>query len=706
MKMSFASLLVIAFLCLQAVPAASLVADGQAHGFEFHNVTVLVKDDAGNPVGMAFVKAFSPDWGIMYPHFEEWGIAGDDGSYRFSLPTGSWIFIASSGWDYAVTNLGKGLFLETTAYIDDDALIILKPHNAISFTILNETGENLPVDEMYTLLSNFIPAIPPAFVGIPANGFLTLYTNFKDCDLTVVAIKRPSYDSDGYILVKNLTTRHTDHIISSANTSKLLLTAYEPDGNLSIYWNVEFRLPELYLGHWAYSFQLTGKDIFHITPGNLVLNPRYTPPEGWYYYFESIALSLEANREQSYYFGGKGTFRFWVIKENTQLWFDFRDEFGNILAFYSDPMGERNITLRIFEEGREVYTDNLGKYIPGTLFFGIGRTFSDLATFELFIEIGPFGGLGNISTSGLLYDANRLVKFREMQSDSFIFHVPVEYFWNVSGQMRDRVFIYSLETVYRSMGDFLEEELQVIPHRAEVNLEWCGVGGTNFVGFGLGVARWPTHVHPGWLGVLSHELGHLYSFTPPLIYYVECPLFCESLATYLGIEAVASLYGHNVRLWYWGTHPGFFDYLADDDAVSEIERMQFIFFYLHRLYGSEIHRQFIRLWAGDTFLMRGLMDKGFDLNETMIILYSYLARENLAWLFQIAGYNVSEETVEKGLAVIESGIDFAEPWQAYDENEKNGKIETGELIKAIKDWLNDKLKTADLINVIRKWLEC
>jgi len=268
------------------------------------------------------------------------------------------------------------------------------------------------------------------------------------------------------------------------------------------------------------------------------------------------------------------------------------------------------------------------------------------------------------------------------------------------------VFIYSLETVYRSMGDFLEEELQVIPHRAEVNLEWCGVGGTNFVGFGLGVARWPTHVHPGWLGVLSHELGHLYSFTPPLIYYVECPLFCESLATYLGIEAVASLYGHNVRLWYWGTHPGFFDYLADDDAVSEIERMQFIFFYLHRLYGSEIHRQFIRLWAGDTFLMRGLMDKGFDLNETMIILYSYLARENLAWLFQIAGYNVSEETVEKGLAVIESGIDFAEPWQAYDENEKNGKIETGELIKAIKDWLNDKLKTADLINVIRKWLEC
>jgi hypothetical protein len=230
--------------------------------------------------------------------------------------------------------------------------------------------------------------------------------------------------------------------------------------------------------------------------------------------------------------------------------------------------------------------------------------------------------------------------------------MPVEYFWNISGQAREHVFLETLETVYKSMGDYLGEKLQGRPHRVEINFAWAGVGGTSFVGFGVGVARWPVHVHHGWLGVLSHELGHMYSFTPPLVYYVNCPVFCEPLATYLGIEAVSALYGPNVRLWYWGTHPGFFDYISGDSSVSEIERMQFIFFYLHKVYGPEIHKQFIQLWANNTILKDKLIGKGYNINETMIILYSYLAMTNLAWLFQMAGYAISEERVNLGLRLV------------------------------------------------------
>jgi len=144
----------------------------------------------------------------------------------------------------------------------------------------------------------------------------------------------------------------------------------------------------------------------------------------------------------------------------------------------------------------------------------------------------------------------------------------------------------------------------------------------------------------------------MYSFTPPLVYYVECPLFCEPLATYLGIEAVANLYGTNVRLWYWGTHPAFFDYISGDKNVSEIERMQFVFFYLHKVYGADIHRQFFQLWANNTSMKDRLMANGFNVNETMITLYSYLARQNLAWLFQMAGYGVSDERINDGLKLI------------------------------------------------------
>jgi hypothetical protein len=308
--------------------------------------------------------------------------------------------------------------------------------------------------------------------------------------------------------------------------------------------------------------------------------------------------------------------------------------------------------MRVFERSTEVYNDNIGRYIPGTLFYGIGKTFADDATFELSIDLGPLGGLGKILISGLLYDKTRLVEYKEVRSRNFIIHMPVEYFWNISGQVRDHVFTETLETIYKSMGDYLGEKLQGRPHRVEINFAWAGVGGTSFVGFGVGVARWPVHVHHGWLGVLSHVLGLMYSFTPPLVYYVNCPVFCAPLATYLGIEAVSALYGPNVRLWYWGTHPGFFDYISGDRSVSEIERMQFIFFYLHNVYGPEIHKQFIQLWANNTSLKDKLLSKGYNINEIVIILYSYLAETNLAWLFQLAGFAISEERVNEGLRLI------------------------------------------------------
>jgi hypothetical protein len=625
------------------------------YDFRLHKVTVIVKDETGNPVKEAFVKAFSPDWGVLYPHYEEWGLTDTEGTYKFILTQGNWIFIASSGRYYSSTNPNKGFFIETSAYIGADTVITLKPRKSFTVRTVDEKGRLLSIDELYAFSSRHIPAIPPALIGYSTTGILTLHTNLEDQNLTIIAVKRPSAMSDGYILVKEITPLQNINVISSINTSKLIITAYESDGQLSNYWNIEFRLPEFYLGHWVYAFQISGRNTFHITPMKVVINARYIPP-GWYYYFESIALSLEANRVYTYSFGGKGAFRLWIIKQGTQLWFDVRDEFGNVLAFYSDnrrsTMGERNIIMRVFERGTEVYNDNIGRYIPGTLFYGIGKTFADDATFELSIDLGPLGGLGKILISGLLYDKTRLVEFKDLQSHNFIIHMPVEYFWNISGQAREHVFLETLETVYKSMGDYLGEKLQGRPHRVEINFAWAGVGGTSFVGFGVGVARWPVHVHHGWLGVLSHELGHMYSFTPPLVYYVNCPVFCEPLATYLGIEAVSALYGPNVRLWYWGTHPGFFDYISGDSSVSEIERMQFIFFYLHKVYGPEIHKQFIQLWANNTILKDKLIGKGYNINETMIILYSYLAMTNLAWLFQMAGYAISEERVNLGLRLV------------------------------------------------------
>ena len=282
----------------------------------------------------------------------------------------------------------------------------------------------------------------------------------------------------------------------------------------------------------------------------------------------------------------------------------------------------------------------------------MGRTFSDSAKFELYADLGPLGGLGRVFINGSLYDEKRLVKFKELQSKNFIFHIPVEYFWNVSGQAREQVFINTLETLYEAMGSYLGEELWNKPHKVDVQLARGEVAGPSFVGFDLGVARWPVDVDRGLLGVFIWGLGMLYALTPPLVYSVECRAFCGPLAIYLGIEAVASLYGPNVRLWYWGRFPGFFDYLAGNKEVPEWERMQFIFFYLHKVYGPEIHRRFVQLWGNNTSLKDKLMREGFNVNETMITLYSYLAGKNLAGLFKIAGYRVSEERINEGLRLL------------------------------------------------------
>jgi hypothetical protein len=55
----------------------------------------------------------------------------------------------------------------------------------------------------------------------------------------------------------------------------------------------------------------------------------------------------------------------------------------------------------------------------------------------------------------------------------------------------------------------------------------------------------------------------------------------------------------------------------------------------------------------------------------MITLYSYLAGENLARLFQIAGYNVPEERINEGLKLILAGT-------LPGDMNKNGVYDTGD----------------------------
>lgn len=186
------------------------------------------------------------------------------------------------------------LFVEDAPYISGEAVVSLKPTKRVVIEVIDEENAPIPLDEVHALSSKYIPAVPPAPIGFSNTGTLTLYTNLKD-PITIITIKRPSLTSDGYLLVKEVKPENQDAVtISSANTSTLLVSAYEPDGSLLHRWDIEVRLPDLYLGHWVFLFPIAGKSTIHTSPMNAVINARYIPPR-WYFYFESTALSLRVN---------------------------------------------------------------------------------------------------------------------------------------------------------------------------------------------------------------------------------------------------------------------------------------------------------------------------------------------------------------------------------------------------------------------------
>jgi hypothetical protein len=67
----------------------------------------------------------------------------------------------------------------------------------------------------------------------------------------------------------------------------------------------------------------------------------------------------------------------------------------------------------------------------------------------------------------------------------------------------------------------------------------------------------------------------------------------------------------------------------------------------------QIHRDFVYLWADPTAppYKDQLLSAGFNTKEAIITLYSCLADDNLAWLFQLGGFEVTEARVEQGFSL-------------------------------------------------------
>jgi hypothetical protein len=150
-----------------------------------------------------------------------------------------------------------------------------------------------------------------------------------------------------------------------------------------------------------------------------------------------------------------------------------------------------------------------------------------------------------------------------------------------------------------------------------------------------------------------HELSHIFRDS---VFSNDWPgWFDEAYVTMVSIYVFEEMWGKNFGLYTKsGVSHNFFRYITGNNDVGEYWRILFVFFYLSQKYRTTINREFLQLWANETSndAKERILDAGFNENETFCIVYSYLAGENLAWLFSLAGIQVSHERVVQALSMM------------------------------------------------------
>jgi hypothetical protein len=134
----------------------------------------------------------------------------------------------------------------------------------------------------------------------------------------------------------------------------------------------------------------------------------------------------------------------------------------------------------------------------------------------------------------------------------------------------------------------------------------------------------------------------------------------ESQANIIGSYIARAIYGE--RAFRSGQHrllysTMFFNYVAGLYDMDEADLYLFPLFYIDARYGQTINRDFFcAIYANEDNLSAILETADFlkTESERTATLYSYLANDNLAWLYRWAGFQVSDEIVDKGVAYIRS----------------------------------------------------
>ncbi|MBC7233808.1 MAG: PKD domain-containing protein [Chloroflexi bacterium] len=634
------------------IPVKTIPQSTEVQGFTMVTVTAVVQNETGVPVQNALVKAFSEDWGVRYPF--DWGTfytTDQQGRVTCRLPAGDWTFFAASGDAYKWNRPGHGLFAFLRTTVNASTTLILRPNSTLTLTFRDVNGNMLEADDVYLMESSHIPRVPFPIIGRTQGGRITLHVS-ADAQYDLLLLKRPG-STPGYFLHYSRQPAGGTLYLRPTRSDLALVhfRAYDRLGQpTTLNTSVTVAWLDMDRMHGFFDFNVTGQTDLYITPQWIRLHYRNLSAPDWYYFFVGKHYDLQPGSEVSYNMGGPVSADVKVLgkQTDTQLWLRVRDAFDNQMDFFSGPGGICSIPITLTRHGNTIYTGTLTG-LGGRLEHGY--TQADSPQYQISLDLGP--PYGRFNLTGTLLSPETAYGWEVTRSTHFDLHTPYGF------PTQTAALLTELESAYEHLSNYLGEQLS---GKITVYIEpWptsAGWGGTNVMQAWFGGFRWH---HPQWPAgifepVVWHELGHVFQFTPPLFHGIECPWFCEPWATYLGCEVIEALQGEQLAEWHRSNHIDFFKYI-DGGEASEAGRMQFILFYLRKVFGRNIHSEFVHWWADGSYppVKTTLRGAGFSDRQIVTILYSYLSGQNLGWLFRLGGVTITDQQIEQGLQIVREG---------------------------------------------------
>ncbi|KXB04523.1 hypothetical protein AKJ49_02020 [candidate division MSBL1 archaeon SCGC-AAA382A03] len=340
--------------------------------------------------------------------------------------------------------------------------------------------------------------------------------------------------------------------------------------------------------------------------------------------------NLTEEETESIKFGGKLHPELQVIPKSTQIFVEIEDNYGNILSNYYPLSGDHqaDFSFKIEKNGKTLFQGNFAS-VPGHGPFGnqfpeLGPyNIGDSPKYEMDLNLEP---LGDFDLRGDLISQNTLMKFNRLQSPHFVFKYPKGH------QKHAERLLKWMERYYREMasinGGNLKENVKFV-----IDIMHAGAGGGKWMAEGYGTVFLGQDLrNPRSTIIPIHELGHVFSFSPPNTYGVECPWFCEQLANFLRILGTEEIYGSKIKKWDIGNLPGLRTiekHFRENTPIDKGGAMAYIFLRLEKRYGEDIHRKFIEIWNSQRRQNLSPMTK----ENQVASLYSYLAGTDFSPLF-------------------------------------------------------------------------